>query len=357
MAKYYPTIQDSTDRSIQRIVNGVPQTPITVKTYEFSRTTTSGVSPGYPDQLRENGFNTQWTESRWRHAPVDTYTGSGANRRLTRNWTTGSCPTFQPDDALINGCDYQSLLRMYSEIPQVTANLALLYAERKKTVESIALALGGIIKCIREVRKGKVPELIMNRGQLRTRKKYSGAWLNYTYGIKPFVQDLHALANSDLPQVIFISGKSRIEQLKLSENYRINTRYGVKHKFGLSLRDPITATLAGAGLTNPALIAWEITPFSFMVDWLLPVGPYLEMLTSTQGYNKHSGSITRYWGSEGYAWSPVNSGGNHRKSWNRMTRTTSAFPNVPLPRIKNPVSPIHALNALSIIHQFVKEKK
>lgn len=357
MAKKYPTIHNFTERSIQRIVDDVYQTPTTVKTYEFTRTTASSVSPGYPDQLRENGFTTQWTESHWRHTPVDIYTGSGANRRLTRNWVTGSCPTLQTDSTLISDCDYHSLLRMYSEIPQITANLALLYAERKKTVESIALALGGIVKCIREVRKGKVPELIMNRGQLRTRKKYSGAWLNYTYGIKPFVQDLHALANSDLSQVIYISGKNKVEQLKLSPNYRVNTRYGVKHKFGLSLRDPITATLAGAGLTNPALIAWELTPFSFMADWLLPVGPYLEMLTSTQGYNKHSGSVTRYWASEGYAWSSVNSGGIHQKSWNRMTRTTSAFPDVPLPRFKNPVSPIHALNALSIIHQFVKEKK
>jgi hypothetical protein len=38
-----------------------------------------------------------------------------------------------------------------------------------------------------------------------------------------------------------------------------------------------------AGLTNPALVAWELVPYSFVFDWFVSVGGYLEALTATQG--------------------------------------------------------------------------
>lgn len=32
------------------------------------------------------------------------------------------------------------------------------------------------------------------------------------------------------------------------------------------------------GFTNPAAVLWEATPFSFVVDWFLPIGDYLKTL-------------------------------------------------------------------------------
>jgi hypothetical protein len=40
----------------------------------------------------------------------------------------------------------------------------------------------------------------------------------------------------------------------------------------------LRATLASLGLNNPAKIAWNALPFSFMVDWIAPVGTFLERL-------------------------------------------------------------------------------
>ena len=37
------------------------------------------------------------------------------------------------------------------------------------------------------------------------------------------------------------------------------------------------------GLVNPASVAWELIPFSFLVDWFLPVGKFLESYTDTVG--------------------------------------------------------------------------
>lgn len=37
------------------------------------------------------------------------------------------------------------------------------------------------------------------------------------------------------------------------------------------------------GVTNPALFAWEVIPFSFVFDWFVGVGDYLEGLTALHG--------------------------------------------------------------------------
>lgn len=356
MAKTYPVIDLRTTTLYRRIVFGVDQTPDALETWKFTKTTTSNVTPGYPRVLRENAFKSQTTSSVTNWGAIDSWNNSRP-RLLTRNFENVVCPTFLPTSIESARNREKAILRMYEEIPSVTANLALLYAERKKTMDSIAQALGGILKFVRQVRRGRVPEIFMNVHQLRTRKKFTGAWLNYTYGIAPLASDLYKIGCFDpLAQIIWVSGKSVYKREYSSLTYMAGGHLRSKMKFGLSLRDPLTATLAQAGLTNPALIAWELTPFSFIADWLVPVGPYLEMLSSTSGYNKHAGSLTEGWKYEGSAWS-TKSSATHDILFKSIERNTMAFPSPPLPRLKNPYSPIHALNLLSIIHQQVREKR
>lgn len=353
MAKDYPSIDISSHVRVQRIRYGIPLAPYDYKVTSLKKLTYSTTSKGWPVIMAENTFNSSVSRENWKPG----YSRSGTGTNLIQNIVTTICPTLNPNSTA-NGVYEKSKRRMFEEIPSVTANLALLYAERKKTMESIAIALGGILKCVREVRKGKVPELFMTASQLRTRKKFTGAWLNYVYGIKPFCSDLYAIAHTDnLKPLIWISGTASNLQTFQKNYYSASGVYRVKHKFGLSLADPIVASLAQTGMTNQALIAWELTPFSFMGDWLLPVGPYLEMLGSTSGYNKHAGSVTVGWNYKGYAWDmDFKTSASHNVHYKTISRTTMNFPNVPLPRFKNPYSPIHALNALSIIHQLVKDK-
>jgi hypothetical protein len=43
------------------------------------------------------------------------------------------------------------------------------------------------------------------------------------------------------------------------------------------------------GLNNPALLAWELLPFSFVADWFLPIGRNLQQLTAFGGLKFHGG--------------------------------------------------------------------
>lgn len=351
--KVYPEILRENYSLLSRVVDGVGTPGVSYKLGHYSKNTTSDKSPNYPASIRENSFSSQ--ELSWNKGPgYMSYVNYG---KLTTTIDMVECITETAPSWVVAESYKHAVRRMYGEIEPVTANLALLYAERKATGESIALALGGILKAVRQVRKGKCPEIFMNANELAGRKKFSGAWLNYVYGIKPFCGDLYTIAHSDLKTIQRVRGKhSTWWQSKFYDpEMRGAGTYRVALNYGLSMKDPLTATLAGAGLTNPALIAWELTPFSFMADWLLPVGPYLEMLTSTSGFNKHDGSTTTTSLHSAVKVSKL-SGAYHRiNRFKVKRRTITTFPNVPLPSFKNPFSPVHALNALTIIHQFVKE--
>jgi hypothetical protein len=46
------------------------------------------------------------------------------------------------------------------------------------------------------------------------------------------------------------------------------------------------------GLTNPAQVAWELLPFSFVLDWFIPIGSYLSQFDASLGMEFLGGSET-----------------------------------------------------------------
>ena len=46
------------------------------------------------------------------------------------------------------------------------------------------------------------------------------------------------------------------------------------------------------GMSNPAVVAWELTQFSWMVDYIFQVGDWLETLTAANGTVPLGGSIS-----------------------------------------------------------------
>lgn len=353
--KIYPEIDVYGYSNLSRVVDSVEQPPIQYATSRYSKSTNGTRSPKWPEVPVENSFFSQ--ELSWQKQPGWIRYDNYGKLTTTFDWT--ECPLLLAPPYVKIETQAQAIRKMYGEISEVTANLALLYAERAKTGESIAIALGGILKAVKQVRRGKCPEIFMGASELAGRKKLSGAWLNYVYGIKPLCQDLHAIACSEIKLLQRIKGRqvNWWEYKHADPTVHGAGTYRATYNYAVSLKDPLYATLAGAGLTNPALIAWELTPFSFMADWLLPVGPYLEMLSSTSGLEKHSGSFTETEIISAYKTSSMlGSSAYHRiNRYKLKRRTTTTFPDPPLPSFKNPFSPVHALNFLTIIHQFVKE--
>jgi hypothetical protein len=67
-------------------------------------------------------------------------------------------------------------------------------------------------------------------------------------------------------------------------------------KFVIRFRmdDPLAATLSQTGFTNPVSLAWELLPFSFVADWFIPIGDFLEALEAWKGMTFLGGSKTTF---------------------------------------------------------------
>jgi hypothetical protein len=120
-------------------------------------------------------------------------------------------------------------------------------------------------------------------------KRWASNWLEYQYGWRPLVTDIY----------------QSVEQLRnghVTGEHRIKVRAGEVWSDSVSTASPVTTFSAPmmrdfsyryelstdwrlndgavnhlANLTsmNPASIAWELTPFSFVVDWIVDIGGYL----------------------------------------------------------------------------------
>lgn len=62
-----------------------------------------------------------------------------------------------------------------------------------------------------------------------------------------------------------------------------HTKCEKRIKFHYRVDNEILRTLSQLSLTNPLEVAWELVPFSFVVDWMLPIGDYLSNMSALHG--------------------------------------------------------------------------
>lgn len=123
------------------------------------------------------------------------------------------------------------------------------------------------------------------------------AWLTYSYGVKPLVQDVYNGIDiiTRKPENRFWPkpGKGYDERI-LTESYTYTTntfvklreRMRVQAKCGgiVVITNPNVFALSSLGLTNPVAWAWELIPFSFVVDWFVNVGDVLSSMVPDLGF-------------------------------------------------------------------------
>jgi len=137
------------------------------------------------------------------------------------------------------------------------------------------------------------------------------SYLEYVYGWKPLMQDifgvielmkeqgkspllLHATAKAEqqaeLPGFTYdnVSDKSYTTLVAGTEHTRVScSLWAYVDPQWVGLR-----ALNQLGLLNPASLAWELVPWSFVVDWILPVGSVLSAFTARAGLQFVDGTIS-----------------------------------------------------------------
>jgi len=121
------------------------------------------------------------------------------------------------------------------------------------------------------------------------------------------------------------------------------------------------------GLVDPVQIAWEVVPYSFVVDWFLPIGTYLSawqmipklkgrfIYTQRIGHKSMSLRCTLKSPIVGENWRYGSA--TERFEMFRTSRTVSNSLSVPFPTFNSPpkaLSPRRIYNAVALIHQLLK---
>lgn len=275
---------------------------------------------------------------------------------------------------------YAVAYRWRSKAQNFQTNMLAILAERKSTYAMINNNLRSLVKAARFVRKGNVVRAWKALGQSPRSRKFkrpdtSGRWLELQYGWLPLIGDIYTIANADIPSSGYLrcsatikrSGShSDVNSWNAISGYRLDWDYSLKSKVTVSgfVSFDKVATAAQFGLTNPLLVAWEVVPFSFVVDWFLPIGSYLEGLTALHGLKlsdtsttvhrsvKFKGELKQGPASAGvsyYRQSGITSGERY------MIERTLGIPALPLPKLKSPFSVAHGLNAIALLRQLLRD--
>lgn len=199
--------------------------------------------------------------------------------------------------------------RLLASVSTVSAQLGASFAERKQAMSMMVARVAQLTSAARALKTLNISGFIKALGcKRRTVRKTAsdagGVWLEYSYGWKPLVEDIYSAVNVlqlPLPSGL-VRGKAQGDTtftVKSSfTGQTITTIHSWKLRRLLQMRISLGNYVAWQanelGLTNPLAIAWEVIPFSFAVDWFLPIGKYLQSLTDFVGLNQTDAFVTKY---------------------------------------------------------------
>lgn len=252
----------------------------------------------------------QWTQPR----PTVTYhytAANGADQKAIVHGDAVVIPAFDESSGLLTTVERSALQvdaqhKCLSHARDMKVNLPVMFGEGRQTVRMIADTARTLGKAYRNFRRGRFRQAARDLGIQKPTGTAANHWLAYNYGWMPLLYDAKGLVELAAQQVglggrprrIKVTGKAysvkrgsftTVGQGALYVGGNTIHKYESRGtaKAGLLLEiehtEAALAAQTGLGVTDPLLTAWELTPFSFVFDWFIDVGGWLEMCSSLQG--------------------------------------------------------------------------
>lgn len=237
-------------------------------------------------------------ETSLRHRTVSIMRRNPCSAGEPYGYTTDSRLTaYYPTHGLSLACKPNVWLGVRNKLMDAENNMSGYLGEYKETANLFYWGAVGL-KSVWDLAHARRPEILK---KLNPKHKFSfddvsAAWVNGQFAIKPIVNDIFDLFEyindkRAKPQVVKISHgdrayatDSKTTGLYESSGSRTETQYA-----------NIEATRSAHPKTyivNLADAVWEGIPGSVFIDWLIPVGKYLESMHATDNYVSFYGTIS-----------------------------------------------------------------
>lgn len=305
------------------------------------------------------------------------------------------------------------------KVKDLKVNLAQAFAERKQTSALILNTVFTLSNAFRKLKRFDVvgcadalgvklhprkqrrllyearsARLSYERELARLRKKGSGPpttdglafaankWLEYKFGWVPLLQDVYGSA--EMLAKFHVNGTrshTRVSAIHEQSLPSVQSSYPsgysgrtsdtgtmkVKSKIGFRFYadDSIWSETPNMGLTDPALLAWELIPYSFVVDWFLPIGDFLGALNARQGFIFKDGFINHFATGDSvrvitdshsvsagtYSYQMTRNARHQETTYRHKREALLDFPLPFFPSVENPYSASHLATALALLKQ------
>lgn len=166
--------------------------------------------------------------------------------------------------------------------------------EFNETLNLVSKRLGDFVKFVNNVRSGKWKQIGHKPSDKLKRapasKRMADHYLELQFGWKPIISDIHdaleAFGNglrTRGAKVHTRSGRKANYIKDGSSSWVDSANLEASASFRGVVQNERLAQLNQLGLLNPAKMAWEKLPFSFLVDWFWPISTVLGALTAGAG--------------------------------------------------------------------------
>lgn len=286
-------------------------------------------------------------------------------------------------------------------------NMGVALAESSQTLQLVTTTLVRLTHAVRAVRRGDVSQALRSLGVVPTpemlkrhqgkerkarrsrefrltgqlhQRDVSAMMLEIQYGWKPALQDIHAsmqayAAHTDPPRVsrYTVTHSRKAERVLYplgpgtGQLLTINTRNTVSMTLTVTQSERLS-TPRSLGLADPRPILWEKLPGSFIADWFIPIGSYLDSLATVPFinatyqlvYKDRSVGDATGGADPNYPFAKNYIGASAYGSRMSYTRSYPGSITVPLPQFKSMEQALsigHIQNGIALLHQLLAPRR
>lgn len=225
-------------------------------------------------------------------------------------------------------------IKLRNKLRESDFNFAVAYAEKTQTANLLKDSAERLLKAAKNVRRGNFKKAAENLGvdfkdgrpikrlpsgeilrhprRPSLRGTFANNWLAYSYGWSPLYNDMYGSmvacdkAIRGLPDRMHRSTVACRESFHLSSGgsygspslslgYKVENHIQNTYKLACRVRvtNPSIHTVDSSGVLNPSLTIWEKVPYSFVIDWVYPIGDWLMQMTPLLGLSVSSVFLTK----------------------------------------------------------------